>query len=137
MAGKMIFVCDDSILGFAFVYLLEQKALGRSNKSTITKDEFTNLKSEIMNYAKRVASPGDLIQEQKTKKEYFSIQEIRTGVRENLFFFDPIRQEYYTRKPLGYLQSSYNKRNSDDINIYNMYNNKEILSELLNPQSHR
>ena len=135
MAGKMIFICDDSILGFAFVYLLEQKQRGLSNKTTITKQEFLNIKEKVKNYANKIASPGDIIKEQPSKKEYFSLHEIRTGKREDMFYFDPLCQVYYTTKPLGYLQSSYNLRNSENPSIYNMYNNKEILSELTNPQS--
>lgn len=137
MAGKMIFISDDSILGFAFVYLYEQCALKRTNKKTITRDEFELLKLNVIEYAKRNASPGDIIQVVPNKKEYFTTQELRTGVRETLFYFDTNTNEYFTNKPLGYLQAAYNRRNSDDILMYNMYSNREMLSQLLNSQSVR
>ena len=137
MAGKMIFVCDDSILGFAFVYLLEQNSMRRTNKRTITKEEFEQLKLNVIEYAKRHGSPDDLIQISQSKKEFFSTQELRTGVRETLFYFNPKTNEYFTNKPLGYLQAAYNRRNADDELIYNMYSNREMLSQLLNPQSVR
>jgi len=137
MAGKMIFISDDSILGFAFVYLYEQCSLGKTNKKTLTKEEFDLLKLNIKEYAKRNASAGDIIQEIPNKKEYFTTQELRTGVRETIFYYDPNKKVYYTTKPLGYLQAAYNRRNSDDAFMYNMYNNKEILSQLIGPESNR
>ena len=137
MSGSVIFVSDDSILGFAFVYLLSQKEKGLSYKTTITKEVFDKLKKGVINYASKIAGSQDRVIQIGKKKEYFSTKELNTGAYEEMVSYDPVRQTYFTTKPVGYLRSAYNKRNSDNESMFNMYYNIDLLSELCSSQSVR
>ena len=134
MPGRVIYIYDDSILGFAFTYLLQQKNKRLSNKTTITKDELNSLRHQYIKYAKNVCNPGTFIFTSKTNKEFYSRKELQRGIPEVMFRFNPSQQVYEPVQELGYFQSIYNEVNAMASLSYKIYSNKEILSSLIEQQ---
>ena len=135
MAGKIIYICDDSILGFGLTFLKERYERGLTNKKYITFDEFEKIKRIIIHNVKISAQTGDIVDIRTDKKEYFTPDDIKTGTTNSIFFYDKTKRYYYTNKPLPYLKATYNKRASvNNPETYKYYSNPEILSLLL-PES--
>ena len=90
MPGRVIYIYDDSILGFAFTYLLQQKNKGLSSKTTISKQELNDLRSELIEFAKKASFPDSFIITSRTKKEFYSRKELASGIPEVMYRFNTL-----------------------------------------------
>ena len=140
MSGKAIIICKDSILGFAFTYLLEQD---NTSNHKISQEQYESIKKDIIYNAKLLKGREDLVEYRETdrkgrlEKQYFTQNEVLETVDyEEMFVYDKYRKEYSLKKgiSLGYLQATYNQRNSYPIELYSLYKNEKVLEKITPPE---
>ena len=125
MAGKAVYVFDDSIIGFAILYLMDLEKEGKIDRRYITVDELNQIRENVINSLK--STTDHLVIPKTSGKECFTPKELRSGKTEQIFFYDRDRNAYYTTKPYDYLRSTYNSyTNTSDA--YKFYTNEKILS---------
>ena len=137
MAGKVIYICDDSIIGFSLIKLLQLNKAKKTNKTFITKQDFESIKQQVINYAKKHSAPSDVILTSETKRECFSRRELQTGEKEIMYIYNPVNKTYTANKSLEYLQSAYNISSTPDNFSFNMYTDKSVFHILNEEQSER
>ena len=132
--GKAILIYDDSILGFATVYLKEQEAAGNINRSYITSRELDVLRERIVGMVEENSSPNDVIVPRFEGKEFYTPRELRNNKPEPLFIYDKNEKIYYTEAPIDYLKATYR----DGINNpegFRYYTNERLLSSVFQEEN--
>ena len=125
MTGKAVYVFDDSIIGFATLYLMNLEREGKINRHYITVDELNQIRENVINSLK--STTNHLIIPKTSGKECFTPKELKSGKPEQIFFYDNVRDAYYTTKPYDYLRSTYNSFTNTSA-AHKFYTNEKMLS---------